>query len=348
MRLTTSLIAILIVAMLAAPATAQRTSLRVGSKAPGLDIEHWINSDELTIEKDQAYVIEFWATWCGPCKRVTPILDELHEELGSRGLTIIGISDEDKSTVERYVRGKGDDMSYPIAVDRRKATSRSWMAAAGINGIPAAFVVDGSGIVQWIGNPLADTDEFIKIVESVCSGRYDAKLSKQAEPYLRAAKNARRVKNWKLAHKHMDDVIELDQRVFAYTALDKYEMLLLEQKDADAAAGWADEMLVTWSDDPEFLADVAEYIATNPIIPAEQRDMDLALEFAETAARVGKSDHPRGYEVQALVHFHRGDVDKAMSLQRRAFFLAVPKEKDTYRRDLEKYQEAARRTAAGR
>jgi len=95
MRLTTSLIAILIVAMLAAPATAQRTSLRVGSKAPGLDIEHWINSDELTIEKDQAYVIEFWATWCAPCLESIPHLSQLQDRYGDR-IAIVGINVSNK------------------------------------------------------------------------------------------------------------------------------------------------------------------------------------------------------------------------------------------------------------
>jgi len=86
------------------------------------------------------------------------------------------------------------------------------MTAAGLDGIPAAFIISDRGIVQWIGHPL--DEEFESVLKLVVDGRYDARLFHEMAPTLKAAEKARKIKNWKLAHKHYSDVINADPHVF--------------------------------------------------------------------------------------------------------------------------------------
>src|SRR5262245_35647835 len=57
-----------------------QNKLSVGDAAPGLDIEKWVKGNETTLATGNVYVVEFWATWCVPCKKSIPHLSELQRE----------------------------------------------------------------------------------------------------------------------------------------------------------------------------------------------------------------------------------------------------------------------------
>ena len=106
---------------LTAVAAAQREKLQVGDEAPGLDIDAWVKGEAVTIETGRVYVVEFWATWCGPCRKSIPHLTKLQKEYGSDGLTIIGISDEEADVVKPFVQRQGENMGYTVAVHGQKS-----------------------------------------------------------------------------------------------------------------------------------------------------------------------------------------------------------------------------------
>jgi thiol-disulfide isomerase/thioredoxin len=318
--------------------------LDVGDAPPALDIEKWVSGSETAIEKGKVYVIEFWATWCAPCKRSIPHLNELHQEFEEDGLVLIGISDEDVDTVTRFVRAQGDKMSYRVAVDRRAQTTRAWREAAKLPGIPAVFIVDRESRIQYIGNPLEES--FTTTLRSVMEGRFDATLQSQAEPILRAARSARKVRNWKMCMKYLDDVIKSDPRVFAPYALEKFEIMLLDQENSAAAYDYARQLLRDYASDAPFLAELARKIATDPKIAPAQRNLEVAMQAAEASRAAGRPDDPAGYAIVALVQYHSGNVQDAVSLQKNAYFKATPSKKPQYKRVLESYQAAAGKGAA--
>ena len=131
--------------------------LTIGSPAPAMDIKTWIKGKEVkSFEKGKTYVVEFWATWCGPCRTSIPHITELAKK--NKDVTFIGVGiweDNDDKRVEKFVEEMGDKMDYTVAYSGNKeGMSVSWMQAAGRNGIPSAFIVKDQMIV-WMGHPMS-------------------------------------------------------------------------------------------------------------------------------------------------------------------------------------------------
>lgn len=348
MRMRHVLTAVLGLAMVASVATAQRGQykLAVGDQAPGLDIEKWVKGDETSLETGQVYVVEFWATWCVPCRKSIPHLTKLQKELGPDGLTIIGVSTEEADVVSKFVKKQGPAMDYTVVVDRRKTTHRAWMTAAGQNGIPAAFIVDREGKVAYIGHPLAE--EFDSTLKKIMNGRYDPKLAKQAQPILDTARDARKIRNWRVAMKHYDMVIELNPRVFAEVALERFEMQLVDMGETDHAYDYASDVLINnkFMDDAGALGMLANKIISDQDIA--DRNLDVALEAAQRGQRLAGNTNVTAMATLARVHYHRGELEQAVKLQRRAWMRAKPNMKPDLKRDLDVYRESAERAVASR
>lgn len=124
----------------------QAATLKVGDPAPQLKIGKWVQGEPVKgFEAGKAYVVEFWATWCPPCRATIPHLNELHQKLKDKGLVVIGQDlGEEEKTVSQFVEKMGDKMTYRVALDDmskepKGAMARDWMGAAGQSGIPTAF-----------------------------------------------------------------------------------------------------------------------------------------------------------------------------------------------------------------
>src|SRR6516225_6973214 len=143
----------------AAALAARAEGLGVGDKAPALEVKEFVKGDAVDkFDKGKVYVVEFWATWCGPCRATIPHLTELQKQ--HKDVTFIGVSvwENDQAKVQPFVKEMGDKMDYRVALDSVPAgkprgdgaMAQGWMTAAGQDGIPTAFIINGEGRVAWI------------------------------------------------------------------------------------------------------------------------------------------------------------------------------------------------------
>jgi peroxiredoxin len=84
-------------------------------------------------------MVNFWATWCPPCRKEMPDLETLYERLGSQGLVILGISDEETAKVEPFIRER--KVTFPILLDPGRKVNEAFI----VEGIPKTFVYDRDG-----------------------------------------------------------------------------------------------------------------------------------------------------------------------------------------------------------
>jgi thiol-disulfide isomerase/thioredoxin len=166
MKTLVALLRVLPAFALLAPAV---RAAEIGDAAAPLEIAEWVKGDAVdlaAVKGKKIVVVEFWATWCGPCRTSIPHLTEMQKQFADRGVVFVGVSTESAAKVQPFVDEMGDKMDYTVAIDRDGKTSEGYMKAFGQNGIPHAFVVDREGKVAWQGHPMAGLD---KVLEKMAS-----------------------------------------------------------------------------------------------------------------------------------------------------------------------------------
>ncbi|WP_265594787.1 TlpA disulfide reductase family protein [Haloferula sp. BvORR071] len=115
-------------------------------------------------EPGKVYVLECWATWCGPCIAAIPHVDALYDKYHEKGLNVIGVNvwEDGKDKVEKFLKDKGDGMSYPVAyTGKGGAFETEWLKPADVKGIPHAFIVKDGKVVMTT-HPAQLTEETIE------------------------------------------------------------------------------------------------------------------------------------------------------------------------------------------
>jgi thiol-disulfide isomerase/thioredoxin len=138
-------------------AIAGEGTLKVGDSAPALAVSTWLHGAQVKrFEPGRVYVIEFWATWCGPCIQIMPHMGDLQDEYRDKGVTFIGFAseaDDKEPNVTAYIAKHGAKLGYTFAFESGSKTHGAYMTASGRNGIPCSFVIDQHGKIAYIGHP---------------------------------------------------------------------------------------------------------------------------------------------------------------------------------------------------
>ncbi|MEX2213789.1 MAG: redoxin family protein [Phycisphaeraceae bacterium] len=342
-----------IITALASPVVAQERegpaapTLKLGDAAPKLHVSKWINGKPVeSFEKGKVYIIDAWATWCGPCIAAMPHLSKLNTKYAEKGVVVIGLNvwEEDQTKVEPFLKRMGEKINFTIAVDEGAPTGKSaqlWMEASGQQGIPTTFIVDKEGRIAWIGHPQSGLE---KALDAILAGTYDVKAETEKKLRMEAIQAkieaAAEKKDWDAIFKLFDEVVAIDASLAPSIGLNKMFILLIEKKDYKAGYEQAGKLLENeLKDEADMLHQVARFLVETEEL--EKKDLDVALKFAARAVDLTEQKNPEALDALAMVHFQRKEIDKAIEVQTKAAAVA----EDTAMRlhllqTLEKYKEA--------
>lgn len=162
----------------------------VGNPAPDIGSQRTLNTDDgkgVTVKqfRGRVVLIDFWATWCGPCVASIPHVEKLHQKYGDKGLVVIGHTDASSQGLEKMIKEKG--MSYIVSVGTNIGD------AYGVKGIPAVFLIDARGKIAWNGHPSSLNDSTIEtLLKDVDPMAMNGALPQFTEEQLSSVRDVRK------------------------------------------------------------------------------------------------------------------------------------------------------------
>lgn len=337
-------------AAIAGSISTSAATLSVGDPAPKLQVGKWVQGEPIEqFAPGKVYIVEFWATWCGPCRQVIPHLNELNKQFEEKGVVVIGqdVLETDETKVEPFVREMGEKMTYRVALDDKKDAKKgkmaeTWLDAADLRAIPCAFIVNQQGLIAWIGHPVTLTEQEI---DQVISGKVD--LKKRAAEYaanrernneiIRAnlkLKNAMQDKQWAEVEAALSECQKLMPSIPS-SRWDIYRFHILVGKgNSEEAQKMAARISDASLDDPPLQNDLAWTLLTELKDP----DPGLAEKLATRANDGAKGKDPAIMDTLARAYFVNGKRDKAIALEEMALVLADWTYRQEFQRTLDSYR----------
>ncbi len=349
---TATILAFAAASLMVNAAEQSEATLKIGDPAPKLQVGKWVQGEPVkNFEKGKAYIVEFWATWCGPCRVSIPHLNEIADKYKDKNLIVIGQDcwERDESQVEPFIKKMGDKMTYRVALDDKSGSEKgkmaeTWMEAAGQNGIPSAFLVDTKGIIAWIGHPMTLKET---VIDAVLAGTYDVK--KAAAEYAAEQKNetqlrtiftemsrAMRDKEWDKAEAKLTEAEKLmteDQR--KATGMMRYN-ILIGKEDYPAAYKTLAKVSEENKDNAQIQNDMAWRLLTDKRL--KNPDYALAETIATRANEAAKGKDAAILDTLARAYFVNGKKAKAIECQEKAVALADGETKDNLQKALDSYK----------
>ena len=147
--------------------TAPAFSVEVEQPAPDFTLEALEGPNQRLQEyRGQVVLINFWASWCGPCRQEMPVLDQLHKRYEEAGFAVLGGNVEgSRAPAEKIAKEAG--VSFPVLIDAKQKISKEYDLEA----MPSTVVVDRDGQVRYIhrGYKPGDETKYLEVVKQLIS-----------------------------------------------------------------------------------------------------------------------------------------------------------------------------------
>lgn len=310
--------------------------LKYGNSITHFKASEWLKGPEVKrLDKTKVYVVDLWSSAAQGCKRSIPMMHELQEELGHKGLEVVGFTVDDPKVARAYMDERPAVMTYPIAVikDGSGGQAETWRKIARAGALPLAAVVNRSGQVCFVGSPF--DDKFMRVLALAIADRFDTDLLKQAEPIVGAARRAAKVRNFREASRLYEQVVDLNPRHFADVALEHWRMIADQQMDAAAAKEYIRKLIDRMEGNTAALVFIGGYIATN----TEMRTRDLeAAGIVADKLRKSASGEAEALACIAAIQAASGAFEDAADTQYDAWTAATPRNKAAFKRSLDLYR----------
>jgi thiol-disulfide isomerase/thioredoxin len=292
---------------------AQSGQLKVGDPAPSFEVQEWIKGKMIDqFESGKFYLIELGAVGCAPCRLAIPHLSELARKYSER-LVIISVYTMESNPkdptdlryvdrVKKFINSVDDKIDYSVVVDVPQQNIYSkWGKAAGLNGIPSAFLVDGTGHVVWFGYASGlSLKEILAAAFSNNKALIEEVRKRSDERNAQMESSIREIFELEKRGKMNTAVAKLDSLMDAFPEnqffyLEKFDLLArADEHKAKAYLSWMLNNLTVKGFDWFHLIGPSYEHLRNPDYVLSRRVADRAIEQAETksiraAAMMGKA-----------------------------------------------------------
>ena len=150
---------ILMAALVCSGAVASTKQASVGNNAPPFEIKLFNHGKRTLADyRGKVLVINYWATWCGPCKAEMPMMSNYHHRNQTRGFEIVGVITKDSAPAYQ-LKALAAVLSYPLALDLK--------GNYGVIGdaVPTNYVIDRKGVVRYAKATSFDLEDFRNVIE---------------------------------------------------------------------------------------------------------------------------------------------------------------------------------------
>ncbi len=314
-------------ATLATGVVTSGAELKTGDPAPALEIADWVRGDPVTLADNrerEVFVIQFWTSSSKLGSSALPRLATVQRDFADRDVICIAVSSESPASIRDFVAEMESAPLYRVAADRDNETFRAYMEAAGVRGLPHAFIVDRTGIIAWHGHPLDDMERVLVDVLSDShrspGAEHSAETSRMREAgLLEALSLAFAAEDWNRVLDYLAELIQRNPADRRYI-MAKLRVLSVARHDIPAATSFGRTMIEAHRDDAEFLNEMAWQLLTAGEYAT--RCAELAYEAAEAADRASESKRADITDTLARALYQIGLLDEAVRAQETAVRLA--------------------------
>lgn len=137
---------VLSAALLLLSASPLARALEVGTSPPEINLTALDGKKvSLAALRGKVVIVDFWASWCAPCKEEMPVLESLYKRFGGKGLVVLGVSvDNDRKNAKSFIDGL--KVSFPVVHDADKAIAGKFKPPR----MPTSYVIDKAGKVRFV------------------------------------------------------------------------------------------------------------------------------------------------------------------------------------------------------